>query len=175
MDFEHENFNDLNCRIRNVLSLGLRTYFITPEGYVRLILIHGQYAKQVGSGLNYLKQSFSAPEKLGPLVCIKQQVREYVKERVHTKNGVNCAIDVIVYFRVTDPETAVFGVDDYEAAMSNFIRASLRNSVGQLTSQELLAGREKLKTSLKETLTPVTPMWGVDVELVEVREIETQQ
>lgn len=175
MKEERQTVSDLHCKIRSTLSLGLRTYFVTPQGYVRLILVHGQCVRRADVGLNYLKQSLTASEKLGPLVCIKQQVREYVKERVHTKNGVNCAIDVIVYFRVTDPETAVFEVDDYEIAMSNFVRATLRNAVGQLTSQELLAGREKLKQSLKEALAPVTPMWGVDVELVEVREIETQQ
>lgn len=167
--------SNLNCKIRSLLSFGLRSYFITPQGYTRLILVHGCCVRRADAGLNFLRNSFTAPEAWGALVCTKQQVREYIKERVYTKNGVKCEADIIVYFRVIDPETAVYQVDDYETALANFIRASLRDAVGQLTSQELLSGRERLKSSLKTALEPVVPMWGVEVELVEIREIETQQ
>jgi regulator of protease activity HflC (stomatin/prohibitin superfamily) len=110
-------------------------------------------------------------QKAGVVVPVMEQVKDYKKEEVFTRDGVRCTIDTVVYFKITDPAKAVFDIDDYETAIRELVRATLRNECGDLPAMELLAGRRKLIENLRKTLGAETQPWGITVRLVEITEI----
>jgi regulator of protease activity HflC (stomatin/prohibitin superfamily) len=164
--------NKLVCVLLSVFTLGVRRFFSVPQGYARIVTAFGKFIRAAQPGLNSCLSLWGLYQRPGMLVPIMEQVREYPKENVFTRDGVGCTIDVVVFFTIREPGKAVFEVEDYETAIRNLIQATLRNECGNLATRELLAGREKLAQRLKESLEKDTAPWGISVRLVELTGIE---
>ena len=91
---------------------------------------------------------------------------------VITLDNISLKVNAVVYFRVTDPESAITKVEDYYFATSQLAQTTLRTVIGQFQMDELLANREKINIRLQEILDKQTGPWGVKVGLVEVKHID---
>ncbi|MDZ4661622.1 MAG: slipin family protein [Pseudomonadota bacterium] len=91
---------------------------------------------------------------------------------VITLDNISLKVNAVVYFRVTDPESAITKVEDYYFATSQLAQTTLRTVIGQFQMDELLANREKINIRLQEILDRQTGPWGVKVGLVEVKHID---
>lgn len=159
------------CFLLTLATLGMRKYFSVPQGFVCLITAFGKYVRTADPGLGSCLSIWGLYQKADVMVPVKEQVKDYKKEDVFTRDGVRCTIDTVVYFKITDPVKAVFDIDDYETAIRELVRATLRNECGDLPAMELLAGRRKLIENLRRTLGAETQPWGIAIRLVEITEI----
>lgn len=91
---------------------------------------------------------------------------------VITLDNISLKVNAVVYFRVTEPESAITKVEDYYFATSQLAQTTLRTVIGQFQMDELLANREKINIKLQEILDKQTGPWGVKVGLVEVKHID---
>ncbi len=80
-------------------------------------------------------------------------------------------MDVVVYFRVIKPESAILNVEQYIRATSLLCQTTLRNVVGQSELEDLLAKRDKINEKLQSIIDESTEPWGIKVTLVEVRDV----
>ena len=78
----------------------------------------------------------------------------------------------MLYFRVVDPQRAITEVTDYLFASSQLAQTTLRSVCGQGELDELLAEREKINQHIREILDVQTEDWGVEVTLVELKDIQ---
>ena len=164
--------NRVLCGLFTLLTLGTRRFFTVPEGYARIVTVFGKFIRTTGPGLGSCLSLWQAYQKAGLFVPTMEQVRDYPKEGVFTRDGVGCSIDTVVFFQIEEPAKAVFEVEGYEAALSSLVRAILRNECGNLAARELLTARHELAGRLRETLEKDTDPWGIRVRLVEITEIE---
>ncbi|MCG3154664.1 MAG: Protein QmcA [bacterium] len=163
--------NTTLCFLLTLVTLGVRKYFSVPQGYVCLITALGKYLRTAGPGLGSCLSFWGLYERPSAPVPVKEQVKDYPREDVFTRDGVRCTIDTVVYFKITDPVKASFDIDNYETAILQLVRATLRNECGDFPAMELLAGRRKLIDKLRSTLETETRPWGITVRLVEITEI----
>lgn len=96
---------------------------------------------------------------------------DVTKQEVMTRDNVPVTVDVVVYFRVVDPESAIVKVEDYLRATSLIAQTTLRSVLGQVELDELLAHREKINQKLQEIIDRQTDPWGVKVVTVEVKDV----
>ncbi len=89
-----------------------------------------------------------------------------------TLDNVTVRVDAVVYYRVVDPLKAIINVQDYHHAVSQVAQTSLRSVIGQNDLDQLLSGREKINTHLKDVIdAPTEEPWGILVERVELKDI----
>ncbi len=96
-------------------------------------------------------------------------------EQTMTKDNIPVSVDAVVYYRVVDPEKAILNVEDFEVATQLASQTSLREVIGMVELDELLAHREKVASHIQEIIDEKTEAWGIKVTSVEIRDIRIPQ
>jgi regulator of protease activity HflC (stomatin/prohibitin superfamily) len=96
---------------------------------------------------------------------------DVAKQVVITKDNVSVEVDAVIYYRVTEPERAVIQVENYRLATSLLAQTTLRDVLGQIELDDLLAKRDELNKKLQEILDRHTDPWGVKVTAVTLRDV----
>jgi regulator of protease activity HflC (stomatin/prohibitin superfamily) len=89
-----------------------------------------------------------------------------------TRDNVSVDIAAVAYYRVKDPVRSVIAIEDVAAAINQIAQTSLRSVVGQHTLDETLAETDKINQHIREILDVQTEDWGVEVTLVELKDIQ---
>ncbi|GAA3871889.1 SPFH domain-containing protein [Tessaracoccus defluvii] len=93
-------------------------------------------------------------------------------QEVITKDNVTARVNAVVMFRVTDPVQSVMSVENHAVATSQFAQTTLRSVVGRADLDTLLAHRADLNEDLKHSIAEQTEKWGVEVAVVEIKDVE---
>jgi regulator of protease activity HflC (stomatin/prohibitin superfamily) len=89
-----------------------------------------------------------------------------------TKDNVSVDIAAVAYYRVVDAVRSVLAVENVEAAINQIAQTTLRNVVGQHTLDECLSQTDRINEDIRRILDRTTTEWGVDVTLVELKDIQ---
>lgn len=89
-----------------------------------------------------------------------------------TKDNVSVDIAAVAYYRVVDAVKSVVAIENIEVAINQIAQTTLRNVVGQHTLDECLAKTDRINEDIRLILDRTTTEWGVDVTLVELKDIQ---
>ena len=89
-----------------------------------------------------------------------------------TRDNVSVDIAAVAYFRVVDAVKSVVAIENVRAAIGQIAQTTLRNVVGQHTLDETLAETKLINADIREILDVITLEWGVEVTLVELKDIQ---
>jgi regulator of protease activity HflC (stomatin/prohibitin superfamily) len=89
-----------------------------------------------------------------------------------TRDNVSVDIAAVAYFRVIDARKSVVVIENVGAAIDQIAQTTLRNVVGQHSLDEVLAQTEKINASIRQILDTTTVDWGIEVTLVELKDIQ---
>jgi regulator of protease activity HflC (stomatin/prohibitin superfamily) len=92
-----------------------------------------------------------------------------------TKDSVTIKVNAVLWYRITEPFKAVLEVADYRAAVYQVALTSLRNIIGQHFLDEVLKERDQINQKLRGIVDQATDPWGVQVEMVEMKDVEIPQ
>src|ERR671911_1457177 len=93
------------------------------------------------------------------------------KQKIITLDNVTVDVDAVVYLRVNEPSNAVVKVNNYIMASSLLAQTTLRNLLGQISFDDILAKREEINRKIQEILDTETDPWGVKVTSVNIRDV----
>lgn len=88
-----------------------------------------------------------------------------------TKDNVSAKINAVIYYKVSDASRAVLEVENFWYAVSQLAQTTMRNVVGELELDELLANREAAAQKIQVIVDKATDPWGIKVESVELKDI----
>ena len=159
-----------------VIFLILVMLFISGIRIIRqyergVILTLGKYTGTRNPGLNIIIPVIKTMIK----VDVRSTPVDIPKQEVITKDNVTVGVDAVVYFRVIDPAKAVLETTNYSYATAQFAQAALRDVVGNVELDEVLAKREQISAQIKQIVDAETDKWGIDVENVKIQNIELPQ
>lgn len=89
-----------------------------------------------------------------------------------TKDNVTIKLNAVLYFKVRDPRAAVIEVEDYQYAVSQLAQTTMRDVVGEIELDHLLAQRDEISKRIREIVDKATDPWGIHVVGVELKHIE---
>jgi len=94
-----------------------------------------------------------------------------------TRDNVSVRVNAVAYFRVMDPNRMVNTIENanYLYATSQLAQLTLRDVIGQVELDELLAQRDKVNARLQEILDEHTDPWGIKVSIVQVKAVDLPQ
>jgi regulator of protease activity HflC (stomatin/prohibitin superfamily) len=93
-------------------------------------------------------------------------------QEVITRDNVPARVNAVVLFRVVDPVKSVMEVENFAVATSQIAQTTLRSVLGREDLDALLAHREDLNERLRAQIAGQTSAWGVEVRLVEIKDVE---
>jgi len=89
-----------------------------------------------------------------------------------TRDNVSVGISAVAYYHVVDPVKSVIAIENVLAAIDQIAQTTLRKVVGQHTLDETLAETDRINMDIREILDITTVEWGVEVTLVELKDIQ---
>lgn len=171
-----------------VIAAGIR---IVPQGMTMVIERLGKYRRTLESGVNLIIPFFDRPRMVSwdvpsteegqkrrrttQWIDLREQVYDYPKQGVITKDNVTIEIDALLYFQINNPADACYEVANLTKAIEMLTQTTLRNVIGKLTLDECLTSRDDINTELCRILDEATDKWGVKVNRVEVKDIEVPE
>ena len=93
-------------------------------------------------------------------------------QEVITEDNVPARVNAVVLFNVTDPVKAVMEVENYAIATSQIAQTTLRSVLGRVDLDTVLAHRSALNADLRDIIEKLTEPWGVEVSVVEIKDVE---
>ena len=89
-----------------------------------------------------------------------------------TRDNVSVDISAVAYFRVVDAVKSVIAIENVGSAINQIAQTTLRKVVGQHTLDEALSETDVINDNIQKILDVATLEWGVEVTLVELKDIQ---
>lgn len=127
----------------------------------------GKYSKVMNPGWNLVFPIFQSYKK----VDIRTKAVDVPEQDAITKDNVSIRINAVIYYKIFDASKAVIAVENYYYAVSQLTQTTMRNIVGSVTLDELLAERETISSKICDIIDKATDPWGIKVENIELKDI----
>jgi len=152
-----------------IFLAGIRVVRPTHRGLIERL---GRYRHLAAPGFNWIIPLVDRMIQ----VNITEQMINAERQEIITNDKLNASVDAQVYFKVKADEESVkssqYNVNNYQYQIVNLARTTLRNIIGTLTLKSANSERDKINTSLLETLARETKHWGMEIVRTELKEID---
>lgn len=172
-----------------VVILALKGFQVIPQSETRIVERLGRYDRTLSSGINYVWPIIDRTREIDvrsvqnvnghmyvyvrktDRIDLREQVYDFPKQNVITKDNVVTEINALLYFQIMDPLKAVYEIDNLPNAIEKLTQTTLRNIIGELELDESLTSRDTINSKLRSVLDDATNKWGVKVNRVELQDI----
>jgi regulator of protease activity HflC (stomatin/prohibitin superfamily) len=152
-----------------VIIVFVKSVTIVPQAQAKVVERLGRYSRTLTPGLSLLVPFV---DRVRATIDLREQVISFPPQPVITSDNLQVGIDTVLYFQVTDPRLAVYGIANYITGMEQLTTTTLRNVVGGLNLEGALTGRDGINSQLREVLDGTTGPWGLRVARVEIKAID---
>lgn len=104
-------------------------------------------------------------------VDIRTKAVDVPDQEAITKDNVSARISAVIYYKVVDASKAVLEVEDFYFAIHQLAQTTMRNVVGEVELNDLLANRDKIASRISDIVRETTSGWGIEVNSVELKDI----
>ncbi|MFA6427197.1 MAG: slipin family protein [Candidatus Magasanikbacteria bacterium] len=127
----------------------------------------GKFTKMVQPGWRLVLPIIQSMTK----VDIRTKAVDMPLQEALTKDNVSAKINAVIYYKIVDVAKAILEVENFWFAVSQLAQTTMRNVVGELELDELLANRDAAARRIQQILEKTTQSWGIQVESVELKDI----
>jgi regulator of protease activity HflC (stomatin/prohibitin superfamily) len=106
------------------------------------------------------------------LVSLRIVTLPIQSQGIITRDNVSVGVSAVAYFRIVDPVKSVIAIENVHAAIDQIAQTTLRKVVGQHSLDETLSETDILNLNIREILDLQTLDWGIEVTLVELKDIQ---
>jgi regulator of protease activity HflC (stomatin/prohibitin superfamily) len=148
-----------------VLFKGIR---VVSQGEEWVVERLGKYLRNLKPGLNLIIPFMDVVREK---VSTRDIILDIPQQEVITSDNAVILANAMAFIRVTRPQDAIYGVEDFQAAIRSLIMTTLRSIIGEMSLDEALSNRTLIKTRLKNEILDDLADWGVTVKSVEIQDI----
>ena len=164
-----------------VLIFAKMALVIIPQSETKIIERLGRYYATLRPGINIIIPIVDRAKEIVVMragryvysnsIDLREQVYDFPKQNVITKDNVQTEINALLYFQIVDPFKAVYEFNNLPNAIEKLTQTTLRNIIGELELDETLTSRDTINTKLRSVLDDATNKWGIKVNRVELQDI----
>ncbi|MBR4804882.1 MAG: SPFH/Band 7/PHB domain protein [Bacteroidales bacterium] len=163
---------------------------VIQQSETKIVERLGKYHATLPSGVNIIWPIIDKPRKVyirkvvegydgrahvimrqSDKIDLREQVFDFPKQSVITKDNVTTTVNALLYFQITDPVKAVYEIDNLPYAIEKLTQTTLRNVIGELELDQTLTSRDTINSKLRAVLDEASNKWGVKVNRVELQDI----
>jgi regulator of protease activity HflC (stomatin/prohibitin superfamily) len=132
------------------------------------VLRLGRFTGLKGPGIFYI---IPFVDRIPNIVSMRVQTIPFRTEQTLTKDNVPVNVDAIMFFQAIDVNKVILNVERYLDATTWAAQTTVREVIGKVSLDELLAEREKVGVEARNIIDEKTEAWGIKVSSVEVKDI----
>lgn len=158
-----------------------KSLVIISQSETKIVERLGKYFATLKPGINIIIPFIDQPKTIvtlrhgryvySDIIDLREQVYDFPKQNVITKDNVQTEINALLYFQIMDPFKAVYEINNLPNAIEKLTQTTLRNIIGELELDQTLTSRDTINTKLRAVLDEATDKWGVKVNRVELQDI----
>jgi len=155
-----------------VIGIALFTSVVFLETYEKAVVQrYGKFNRVGGPGWTFVLPFIETYN----VVDVRVKTIDLLGYEAITKDDIRLYLDIVVYARIMDPYKAVLEVKDVNTAILTFLKSITRETVGNLTAEEVISNIAKVNELLTGERDRLKKEWGVDLISVEIQEITLPQ
>ena len=164
-----------------ILVFAKMALVIIPQSETKIIERLGRYYATLRPGINIIIPFIDRAKEIVVMrngrylysnsIDLREQVYDFPKQNVITKDNVQTEINALLYFQIVDPFKAAYEINNLPNAIEKLTQTTLRNIIGELELDETLTSRDTINTKLRSVLDDATNKWGIKVNRVELQDI----
>ena len=104
-------------------------------------------------------------------VDMRTKAVDVPQQQAITKDNISVGVNAVIYYKIADASKAVLNVEDFYYAISQLAQTTMRNVVGEVELDGLLAGREQISERIRQIVDKASDDWGIKVENVELKDV----
>lgn len=104
-------------------------------------------------------------------VSLRTVTMEIPSQKIITKDNVSIDIAAVAYYHIVDPQKSVIAIENVYSAINQISQTTVRNVIGQFTLDQVLSKTGDINTQIKNVIDAHTEPWGVQVTVVEIKDI----
>ena len=168
-----------------LIILAKKTLVIIPQSETKIIERLGKYHATLKPGINIIIPFIDSAKSIITLnrgrysysnqIDLREQVYDFDKQNVITKDNIQMQINALLYFQIVDPFKAVYEISNLPNAIEKLTQTTLRNIIGEMELDQTLTSRDTVNTKLRAVLDDATNKWGIKVNRVELQDITPPQ
>ena len=157
------------------------TVVIIPQSETQIIERFGKYYATLKPGINIIIPFIDRAKTIVTVVRgrylysntidLREQVYDFDKQNVITKDNIQMQINALLYFQIVDPFKAAYEINNLPNAIEKLTQTTLRNIIGEMELDQTLTSRDTINTKLRSVLDDATNKWGIKVNRVELQDI----
>lgn len=168
-----------------------KSIFLVKQAESIIIERLGKYHRTLHSGLNFIIPFIDSPRETTwtmvfkdqiskksiyinnsfYLIDLRENVYEFPKQHVITKDNVSIEIDSILYYQIFDSYRAIYCVSNLTQAIEKLTQTTLRNIIGSMDLDSTLSSRDFINEKLRIILDEAADKWGVHINRVELQDV----
>ena len=163
------------------LIVARKAIVIIPQSETKIIERLGKYYATLRPGINLIIPFIDRAKEIVTInrgryvysntIDLREQVYDFAKQNVITKDNIQMEINALLYFQIVDPFKAVYEINNLPNAIEKLTQTTLRNIIGELELDQTLTSRDTINTKLRGVLDDATNKWGIKVNRVELQDI----
>ena len=164
-----------------ILVFAKMALVIIPQSETKIVERLGRYYATLRPGINIIIPFVDRAKEIVVMrggrylysnsIDLREQVYDFPKQNVITKDNVQTEINALLYFQIVAPFKAVYEINNLPTAIEKLTQTTLRNIIGELELDETLTSRDTINTKLRSVLDDATNKWGIKVNRVELQDI----
>lgn len=162
-----------------------------PDGHSRVVERLGKRHKVIKPGIGFIIPFLDRIKKSGLNIetlregafhslvngvtgdiSMAETVMDPPPVRAIAKDNTEVDVDPIGFFRIIEPTKTVYDVESVGNSLLTLIETTLRQEVGRLDADTLIASRDRVSELLRQHLTEAASSWGIQVTRVEIESIQ---
>lgn len=147
-----------------------------------LILISIKQINQYQRGVKFTLGKFTGIMDPGwklvfPIIQFYRKVDMRIKavdvpdQEAITKDNISVKVNAVIYYKIVDSKKAIIEVENYMYAITQLAQTTMRNVVGEVDLDELLAKREAIAEKIRSIIDKASDSWGIFVSSVELKDV----
>jgi regulator of protease activity HflC (stomatin/prohibitin superfamily) len=156
-----------------LVVVGLVFLYLTvktvPQGENWTVETFGRFTRTLTPGLNIIVPIIN---RVGAKMNMQENVLDIPSQKVITKDNAIVTVDAVAFFQVVDAAKAAYEVANLVQAMTNLAMTNIRNVIGNMNLDDVLAKRNDVNDTLMAIIDQATNAWGVKVLRVELKDVQ---
>lgn len=147
------------------VSMSIR---IVPQQAAYIVERLGKYHRTIEAGFHVMVPFV---DRVAYRAELKEVVLDIPPQICITKDNVQVTVDGVIFYRIMDPKSASYGVNDYELAIIQLAQTTLRSEIGKIDLDKTFEERERINNAIVMAIDGATQPWGVKVLRYEIKSI----
>ena len=155
-----------------LLFLTLTGVRIVPQSEEFVVTRLGAYGRTLKAGVNVILPLI---ERVHSKVSIADQVVNDVRLDVVSRDNVVFTIELLVIYRIKEPELAVFRVNDVRDLVIGLVKSLVRSEIGKVELDMVQQDRESLNLAIRAALAAAGDDYGIVISRSEITDVQLNE